>query len=77
MQLHFSAVLSFCLILIQGSLPARGAADANLSGTWRLVDQGVTTNALFWERVAMSQDGKYQTAVIKSYGINTGGNVYL
>jgi hypothetical protein len=77
MQLRFPAFLCFCLILIQGALPARGAADANLSSARRLVDQGVNTNAFFWERVTMSQDGKYQTAVVKSYGTNTGGNVYL
>jgi hypothetical protein len=41
------------------------------------VNQGVATNAFFWERVALSLDGKNQTAVVKSYGTNTGGNIYL
>jgi len=57
-------------------------ASSNLSQFWQLVDQGGATNSYAWERIASSQDGMNQTAVVKAYPSGTastdvGGNIYL
>jgi len=76
--------ISICILIVSiagVSLNAKTPAS-NLSQFWQLVDQGNSTNSYAWERIASSQDGMNQTAVVKAYSSDTpstdvGGNIYL
>jgi len=74
--LLFWAVIG-CLLVNDSDAAQKSPNPINLSQFWQLVDQGSATNGLDWERVATSQNGNYQTAVVKAYGLVTGGNIYL
>ena len=76
-RLTFFCVL-FLFLFLQDVQAGQSPGNTNkLAEYWALLDQGSVTNQLTWERVSSSENGKFQTAVVKAYGSVTGGNLYL